>query len=160
MPPTASPISGRPDPTPRRGARDALDFSAFCLLHRARWAQYAGLRVGDRARGERAVQSAFAELATNWGDILRGPNPTARAWRILGRAVSRYHAAVPDSLHDTLPPPQADAVVLHYRLGMTLTATADLMGTDPPEVAAHLVLAERALPTDVVRALERGPDGS
>lgn len=141
-------------------SRAPLDFAAFCLLHRARWAQYAHLRVGDPVRGERAVQSAVAELATNWADILRGPNPTAGAWRILGRAVTRSPGPAPNSLHDALPWPQADAVMLHYRLGMTLTATADLMGTDPPEVAAHLVLAERSLPTDVVKALERGPDGA
>ncbi|WP_331765876.1 sigma factor-like helix-turn-helix DNA-binding protein [Embleya sp. NBC_00896] len=158
MPPPTPHGPGRPTLTTAGGVRDPLDFSAFCLLHRARWAQYARLRVGDRTRGERAVQSAFAELATHWGDILRGPNPTAGAWRILGRAVTRSHAAGPDSLHGALPPSQADAVVLHYRLGMTLTATADLMGTDPPEVAAHLVLAERSLPTHVVRTLERRPD--
>ncbi|MFF7243473.1 hypothetical protein ACFZBU_06185 [Embleya sp. NPDC008237] len=141
-------------------SRAPLDFAAFCLLHRARWAQYARLRVGDPVRGERAVQSAVAELATNWADILRGPNPTAGAWRILGRAVAGSPGPAPDSLHEALPSPQADAVMLHYRLGMTLTATADLMGTDPPEVAAQLVLAERSLPTDVVKALERGPEAA
>ncbi|MGC0419017.1 hypothetical protein [Embleya sp. AB8] len=139
-------------------ARASLDFIAFCLLHRARWAQYAGVRMGDPVRGEWAVRSAVAELATNWADILRGPNPAAGAWRILGRTVTRSRAPARDTLHDALPWPQADAVVLHYRLGMTLTATAELMGADPPEIAAHLVLAERSLPTDVVKTLGRRPD--
>ncbi|MGW1996329.1 hypothetical protein [Embleya sp. NPDC001921] len=145
-------------------SRAPLDFAAFCLLHRARWAQYARLRVGDRVRGDRAVQSAVAELAVNWADMLRGPNPTAGAWRILGRAVTRAPGPTPaparDTLHDALPWPQADAVLLHYRLGLTLTATADLMGTDPPEVAAHLVAAERTLPTAMVKTLERDPETS
>ncbi|MEU0936867.1 MULTISPECIES: hypothetical protein [unclassified Embleya] len=140
-------------------SRAPLDFAAFCLLYRPRWAQYARLRVGDPIRGERAVQSAVAELATNWPDILRGPKPTAGAWRILGRAVTGSPGPVSNPLHDALPWPQADAVLLHYRLGLTLTATADLMGAEPPEVAAHLVSAERSLPTDVVKALGRGPAG-
>ncbi|MGW9210623.1 hypothetical protein ACWGR4_27000 [Embleya sp. NPDC055664] len=145
---------------PGGSAGAPIDFAAFCLLHRARWAQYARHRVGDPVRGERAVRSAVAELAGTWADMLRGPNPTAGAWRILGRAVTASHTPARGTLYDALPWPQADAVVLHYRLGMTLTAAADLMGTDPPEVAAQLVLAERSLPTAVVRTLERRPDAA
>ncbi|MFI1583875.1 hypothetical protein [Embleya sp. NPDC020630] len=160
---SAAPESDRADGEPAGSGGSAgapIDFAAFCLLHRARWAQYARHRVGDPVRGERAVQSAVAELAGTWADMLRGPNPTAGAWRILGRAVTASHAPARGTLYDALPWPQADAVVLHYRLGMTLTAAADLMGTDPPEVAAQLVLAERSLPTAVVRTLERRPDAA
>ncbi|MFD8381745.1 hypothetical protein ACFV2X_24975 [Streptomyces sp. NPDC059679] len=49
-------------------------------------------------------------------------------------------------LYGVLPTEQADAVVLHYRLSMTLTEAADLMGIDPSVLASHLLMAERCIP--------------
>ncbi|MYW06067.1 hypothetical protein [Streptomyces sp. SID3343] len=115
------------------------------------------------------VDGVFDELAEGWAEFLRGPNPRRRAWEMLRVAVAGVAAARGgpdtresggrvDALHRVLPSAQADAVLVHYRLGLTLTSAADLMGTEPSAVALDLVLAERALSSAAIRELER-PSG-
>ncbi|WP_331773305.1 hypothetical protein OG948_58975 (plasmid) [Embleya sp. NBC_00888] len=136
-------------------------FTAFRLRHHAPYLRYAHTRVADHHRADTAVERAFAELAARWEEILRTANPNGYAWNVLTEAVDAAATRAPDTrpardlLHHALPPEQLDALVLHYRLGMTLTSTADLMGVDAPTVALHLVLAEKALPAAMIRDLER-----
>ncbi|MFE3205812.1 sigma factor-like helix-turn-helix DNA-binding protein [Embleya sp. NPDC059237] len=153
-PPTSPTVSGRP-------ATSA--FVAFRRRHHTPYHRYARTRVEDR-RADTAVDDAFAELAECWDEIMRSANPAGHAWRVLHAAVAAADTGPPqapetarDTLHRTLPPDQADAVVLHYRLGMTLTTAADLMGLEVPAVALHLIMAERALPAAAIRDLERTP---
>ncbi|MGW9211031.1 hypothetical protein ACWGR4_29105 [Embleya sp. NPDC055664] len=101
----------------------------------------------------------FAGLAGQWPQVLRGPNPAADAWHLLGLAVEAVGGVpVPGSteetLYEVLPTREADAVALHYLLGMTLTSAAELTGDEASTVAARVLAAERALPVRVVRALE------
>ncbi|GCD93226.1 sigma factor-like helix-turn-helix DNA-binding protein [Embleya hyalina] len=139
---------------PARPATSA--FAAFRRRHHDPYRRYARTRVEDR-RADTAVDDAFAELAARWDEILRSANPAGHAWCVLHAAVDAADTpdTVRDALHRALPPDQADAVVLHYRLGMTLTTTANLMGLDVSAVAMRLVMAERALPAATIRDLER-----
>ncbi|MFI1584695.1 sigma factor-like helix-turn-helix DNA-binding protein [Embleya sp. NPDC020630] len=158
---TAPPPPDNPSPHLTRPATSA--FAAFRRRHHTPYHRYARTRVEDR-RADTAVDDAFAELAACWDEIMRSANPAGHAWRVLHAAVAAADTGPPqapetarDTLHRTLPPDQADAVVLHYRLGMTLTSTADLMGLEVPAVAVYLIMAERALPAAAIRDLERTP---
>lgn len=152
----AGPHAGRAEPT-----GPGADFGAFRHLRHGAYRRYARARIGDTARADAAVHATFAVLAETWHRTLSGPNPDHDAWQLLTTAVAAWtdttdeHHPRRGVLHRTLPPSRADALVLHYRLGMTLTSAADLMGTDTSHVALELVLAERALPAAVVADLER-----
>lgn len=140
-----------------RGPRP--DLAVFCEARRARYEEYARLRTGDRALGVETVGAVFAGLAGQWPQVLRGPNPASDAWRLLGVAIQAVGGVpVPGSteetLYEVLPTREADAVALHYLLGMTLTSAAELTGDEASTVAARVLAAERALPARVVRALE------
>ncbi|WP_331733728.1 hypothetical protein OG948_60250 (plasmid) [Embleya sp. NBC_00888] len=127
-------------------------------LHREPWRRYARVRLGDEEEGTRVADDALGRLAGAWDGLMRDANPTALAWDRLCREVGAHRPTRHgDRAHRLLPAREADAVVLHYRLGLTLTAAAALMGTDVPEVAARLVLAERRLPQPTVRALTHRP---
>ncbi|GCD98509.1 hypothetical protein [Embleya hyalina] len=134
-----------------------IDLTAFRPPDRARWARSARLRVVDPVRGGPAVRSAVADLVGTRADVPRGPDPTAGARHIPGRVATALPPAR-GTPYDALPWARAGAVAPHRRLGMTATAAADLMGTDPPEPAARSVPAERGLPAAVVRTPERRPD--
>ncbi|QKV90438.1 sigma-70 region 4 domain-containing protein [Streptomyces sp. NA02950] len=103
--------------------------------------------------------AAFDSLGCRWPEALSSACPAAFSWRLLGRCVSeadRAEGAADESLgglYGVLPAEQADAVLLHYRLGMTLTAGADLMGISSSVMAAHLLMAERSLPRWLSTAL-------
>ncbi|MGK7235838.1 sigma factor-like helix-turn-helix DNA-binding protein [Streptomyces hygroscopicus] len=135
------------------GTADAVvrGYVGFRQLYRDRYLRYARLRVGDAA--EAAVSAAFGRLANQWSMVMgSGMRPTAYSWQLLGgcvAAVGTDTAGPADAmggLYGVLPLEQADAVLLHYRLGMTMTEAADLMGVDPSALAAHLLMAERRLP--------------
>ncbi|MEV5777794.1 hypothetical protein AB0L49_42440 [Streptomyces antimycoticus] len=135
------------------GTADALvqGYAGFRQLYRDRYLRYARLRVGDAAVG--AVDTAFEHLTRQWPLVLSsGTRPAAYSWWLLGRCVTAVGTDGPGSgdaiggLYGVLPAEQADAVLLHYRLGMTLTEAADCMGIDPSALAAHLLMAERCVP--------------
>ncbi|WP_421107021.1 sigma factor-like helix-turn-helix DNA-binding protein [Streptomyces sp. NEAU-S77] len=135
------------------GAADtvAQGYAGFCQLYRDRYLRYAHLRVGDAAAA--AVGAAFEYLASEWSTVLgSGTRPAAYSWELLGRCVDAVGmdglgtADATGGLYSALPTEQADAVLLHYQLGMTLTEAADLIGVDPSALAAHLLMAERRLP--------------
>ncbi len=146
------------------GTADAVvrGYAGFRQLYRDRYLRYARLRVGDAA--DAAVSAAFGHLADQWPRVMGSEiRPAAYSWRLLGgcvAAVGTDGAGTADAtggLYGVLPAEQADAVLLHYRLGMTLTEAADLMGVDPSALAAHLLMAERRLPRRLLGIL-RLPD--
>ncbi|MFD8462349.1 sigma factor-like helix-turn-helix DNA-binding protein [Streptomyces antimycoticus] len=134
------------------GTADALvqGYAGFRQLYRDRYLRYAHLRVGDAAAG--VVGTAFGHLARQWPIVLSsGTRPAAYSWWLLGRCVAANESGAGSveaigRLYGVLPTEQADAVLLHYRLGMTLTEAADCMGIDPSALAAHLLMAERRIP--------------
>ncbi len=136
----------------RGGTADALvkGYAGFRQLYRDRYLRYAHLRVGDAAAG--AVGTAFGHLARQWPVVLSsGTRPAAYSWWLLGRCVAAIESGSGSGeavgrLYGVLPAEQADAVLLHYRLGMRLTEAADCMGIDPSALAAHLLMAERRIP--------------
>ncbi|MCP9211470.1 hypothetical protein [Streptomyces cucumeris] len=140
-----------------------LGYCAFRQMHRDSYLRYARVRVGDR--GTAVVGDVFDSLGCRWPEVLRSACPAAFSWRLLSRCVSEADRATGaadeglEGLYGALPAEQADAVLLHYRLGMTLTAGADLMGIGSSVMAAHLLMAERSLPrwlSTVLRPPEAG----
>ncbi|MET8681774.1 hypothetical protein ABZW18_30380 [Streptomyces sp. NPDC004647] len=127
--------------------------------------RYAEARLGDGRAGAGAVTAAFRDLCVIWGDVLRSSCPAAVGWRVLGQAVAVgwSSAAGPageaDALHRVLPDQQADAVLLHYRLGMALEESADLMGMDVAALGVQLRVAERLLPPRLAFILGTVPPG-
>ena len=126
-------------------------YAGFHQLYRDRYLQYAHLRVGGAATA--AVEATFGQLAPQWSVVLgSGTRPAAYSWGLLGRCVAAVCTDGPGAadatggLYGVLTAEQADAVLLHYRLGMTLTEAADLMGVDPSALAALLLMAERRIP--------------
>ncbi|MYV98387.1 sigma factor-like helix-turn-helix DNA-binding protein [Streptomyces sp. SID3343] len=162
QPSTPSARAETSPPTDTSPYASSPDFAVFCQSRRARYEEYARLRTGDRVLGVETVGATFVSLARQWQHILRGSSPAADAWHMLGLAVEAVGTdpaseSTEEALYDALPTREADAVSLHYLLGMTLTSAADLMGAEASTVAAHLLTAERTLPTHLVRTLERRP---
>jgi DNA-directed RNA polymerase specialized sigma24 family protein len=124
--------------------------SAFAWSHREAYRRYAQARTGSQATADAALDRALEQLALAWPQALRGGSVSAHAWRIVRECVAsacppgqrRGHRTV----HDVLPGAMADAVVLHYELGMPLGAAAEVMGVEPSTLAVHLLMAERVLP--------------
>lgn len=138
---------------------------AFLLRHRARYRGYAVARLGRTSAAAEAVEQALESLATYWPRLVRGHNLSAGAWALVREAVSvrcrgPYGSEEADILHDCLPTATADAAVLHYRLGMRLTETAELMGIEPAAAAGLVLAAERQLPQSIARELGFGSVGA
>lgn len=142
------------------GPLSDLGYVAFVQLHQPRYLRYARARLLDRSAGRVAVDTTFGIVAGRWESLLREPRPAADAWRQLRSQVNimccgtdRRPTAI-DRLYGALPAEAADAVVLHCRLRMPMKAAADLMGVDPPVVAALLLTAMRQLPATTLEHLE------
>ncbi|MGW6916041.1 RNA polymerase sigma factor [Kitasatospora sp. NPDC054939] len=114
-----------------------LEFAAFCELHRPRYLSYARVRLPDPADAARAVQTAFAEIAVHWRDLLGSSNPTARAWRILRDTVVERAQRSLDSAR-AAHPADDDLAILHYVVGLAAPEIADVIGTDTASVAGRL----------------------
>lgn len=127
-----------------------LDYSAFCQLHQDQYRAYAHSRLGSMRLAERAVADALGDLAVNWHQALASSAPAAVAWDLLGARVraARRSPAVPshaDTLHRLLPALQADTALLKYRMMLTTSQSACLLGLDTSVVAGALAAARRAL---------------
>ncbi|MEU7040784.1 hypothetical protein [Streptomyces varsoviensis] len=134
----------------RPPSSSSLEYAAFHELHHASYLRYARLRTGDQATAARAVDAAFAHLASAWPDVLRSACPAALAWQVLGRTVvthtdCRRPSALCEIYH-RLEDRQADVVLLRRHLGLSGEAAAALMGIDPSLLYALLRVAERAAP--------------
>lgn len=143
----------------------SLGYTAFRLLYEDRYLEYAEIRLGDRQCGLSAVLAALGALSAIWGEVLRSSCPAAMAWRVLEHAVSASRAAASGPggdavvLHDVLPAEQADAVLLHHRMGMSPREAADLMGIHVSALAALLRIAERKVPPHIANVLGMSPGG-
>lgn len=119
-------------------------FAAFCLLRLETYTRYAALRVGNEQQARTLVRATLGELAMMWTEALQSPSPAALAWRLLAARTGRVAAAGRSpALYRLLPTPQADAVLLRYRLGLPEARAAEVMGRRPEDFACLLRAAVR-----------------
>ncbi|MEU5385524.1 hypothetical protein [Kitasatospora cineracea] len=135
-------------PSSRTPAAGPVGYAAFVQLHRRSYERYAHARLGDSALAIRVVAQVLRQAELGWITMLR-ENPAAFTWRVLREAVTTARAEACDSqadgLHRALPERDADAALLHERLGMETGAAASLMGLGEPEVHVQLRAARRML---------------
>ncbi|MFE2159923.1 sigma factor-like helix-turn-helix DNA-binding protein [Streptomyces lydicus] len=129
----------------------SLGYTAFRLLYEDVYLTYAERRLGDRQAASGAVLAAFGALSAVWGEVLSSSSPAAIAWQVLDHAVCAGRpecgtAQGVDALRDVLPAEQADAVLIHRCMGMSVREAAALMGIEESTLAALLRMAERNLP--------------
>ncbi|MFI8811455.1 MULTISPECIES: hypothetical protein [unclassified Streptomyces] len=147
-------LRGLPSVAPPHGAalelRMPVTFTAFCTLRLAAYVRFATACTGCPRTGRELAQDALGDLATVWERALRSASPAALSWDLISeRGSARARLRSGGSVYCVLPRLCADAVVLRYRLGIGLAATADLMGIDELEVRGMLRYATR-------KATERG----
>ncbi|MET4926119.1 hypothetical protein P3L51_27850 [Streptomyces sp. PSRA5] len=137
-----------------------LGLSAFVQLHRPDYLRYARARLADETASRAAVEATVTAVSGRWSDFLRNARPTADAWRQLraqiqaaSRPAEGQDPAV-GRLYGTLPQDLADIALLRWRLSMTPEAIADLMGIDPPAVAASVLMVRRQFSATSLRQLE------
>ncbi|TJZ57407.1 hypothetical protein FCH28_08285 [Streptomyces piniterrae] len=133
------------------------DFTAFCQLHHDVYQHYAHHLVADRDAAARAVQHALGDLAASWTQALAGHHTSAIAWTALTRRVhdaARTPSSTPaQALYDLVPAPEADAAVLHRVIGLSITSTADTLGTEATAVTWLLNTFGRRLGADAAGTL-------
>jgi hypothetical protein len=108
--------------------------------------RYAQARIGaERARP--VLAAVWDELRARWSTVLAEDNFARCAWALLTSQLDLVGA--PDDraqdLQAVVGSEAADAVLLHYDLGLTLTAAASLIGATPSQVAVRVLMAERQL---------------
>lgn len=136
---------------PRRPLRRPLfrlEFAAFCEANREAYLRYAQERIEDPAEARRCVDAVLNALETRWIAVLGSECPAAQVWRDLrtetghrtigpaGRA-GRFHAVLADD--------QADIMLLHHHLRLSVDRAARLMGLADHDARALLRGAERNL---------------
>ncbi|MFI9051543.1 hypothetical protein [Streptomyces sp. NPDC053427] len=151
----APPVSGLATPSRLAASRapDArpladmpLSYTAFCTLRRDVYIRYASARAGCRRVGQELVQAALRDLATVWLQALQSASPAAVSWGLLAhRTAAGTRDQGGGGLHRILPRRQADALVLRYRLGLSMDQAADLMGIGDREMAGVLRSAMRRM---------------
>lgn len=125
-----------------------LEYSAFRDLHLGWYLRYAYVRTGEWTRATHCVEAVFDTLSTCWAAALRSDCPSARAWQLLRDYASEQTVCTEGhswSVHCLLHHAEADTVLLHHRLGLSVAHAADLMGLPHYAVRALLRSAERAL---------------
>lgn len=136
-----------------------IGLAAFVQLNHSDYLRYARARLGDETASRAAVEETVAAVSDRWDDFLRNARPAADAWRQLR---GRVKAANPGAdgqdpavgrLYDTLSQNVADTALLRWRLSMDTDPIADLMGVDPPAVAASLLTVRRQIPAATLRRL-------
>ncbi|MEU6227493.1 hypothetical protein [Streptomyces sp. NPDC047042] len=118
-------------------------FAAFCVRHLDIYTRYAAVRMRDGGQARALAQAALGDLAMMWAEALESPSPSALAWRLLAVRTGRAAAGGGLELYRMLPVPQADAVLLRYRLGLSAAEAAEVMGWEPGEFACLLKAAVR-----------------
>ncbi|MFF4172496.1 hypothetical protein [Streptomyces sp. NPDC001744] len=137
-------------PPASRSALSALKlgFEAFREANRGAYVRYAEKWTGDPAEAERCVEAVLDALESRWVGVLGSDSPAARVWEELRAEAARRSA---DSggrtrrFHTALRDDQADVVLLHHDLGLSVEHAAHLMGLDVPDARALLRGAERDL---------------
>ncbi|MEW2219715.1 hypothetical protein AB0939_10470 [Streptomyces sp. NPDC006990] len=123
-----------------------MAFTAFCVLYRQRYLEYAHNRLADARQADAVVRLAFAELADQWDLALRSPHTNAYAWRLLSRRIRDHAHGAADEPgerpggespaghegHAFLPDHTDDTRVLLQDLGMPLLEATEMMGHTAP----------------------------
>ncbi|MFJ8676353.1 hypothetical protein [Streptomyces sp. NPDC093589] len=125
-----------------------LEYTAFRELHLDWYLRYAYVRTGEWTRATHCVEAAFDALSSGWTTVLRSECPAARAWQLLREQAGERTTCSEGhswSVHCLLRDAQADTVLLHHHLGLSIKQTAGLMGIDDHAVRALLRSAERAI---------------
>lgn len=132
------------------GTVDRRSLAGFVWSRRVLYRRYAYARIGCLTGADSALDGALADLSRTWPQLLRQESVDAQAWTVVSArvAVCASEAGGDHVLYTLLPPGQADAVLLHYGLGLRLTEAADALGVEAGDVAARLLMAERALPAE------------
>jgi hypothetical protein len=121
-----------------------LTYLAFCADKEERYVRYATARIGAE-RAQLLVQITFGDLAMSWPQVLRSVSPAAVSWGLLAARTAQMRGNIPGAPYDILSRQCADALVLRYRLGLSCTAAADLMGVAQPVLCALVQAGLRAL---------------
>ncbi|MFF2041915.1 hypothetical protein ACFVVX_15920 [Kitasatospora sp. NPDC058170] len=134
-----------------RGKTYRSGFAAFVLMQTDGYHRYAQARLFDPGLSREAVEVALRFTERQWGVVLQQRNPAAYAWRILRATVTAacFDASdqLSDHLHRALPADNADAALLDH-LGLPVEKAAALMGIEPPQARADLLMAQRLLRVD------------
>ncbi|OIJ63416.1 hypothetical protein [Streptomyces mangrovisoli] len=120
------------------------------MHYQDRYLRYTRARVADAALSRRLVEAALGSVATNWTGILASHCPVAEAWDILGSVIAqavrtRAVAGRCTNLYRSLPPLQADVVVLRHRLCLSDEQAADLLGVEESVITSQLRMAHRTI---------------
>ncbi|MFC8230640.1 sigma factor-like helix-turn-helix DNA-binding protein [Streptomyces sp. NPDC057287] len=109
---------------------------------------------------EAAVERALGDLAIAWSVALGSPHPAAFGWESLSSRVTAALLAHPpraartrDGLHRLLLADQADAVICHRLMELTIEETASLQGVPVSTVNQRLVGAADSLGTELAPLL-------
>ncbi|MGI5484926.1 hypothetical protein [Streptomyces lavendofoliae] len=123
---------------------ERTSYEAFCSRQQAVYLRYAAVRLGDPAEAQEVVEAVLHGLAAAWPLALRDPSPAATAWDRFTRVVS-VRVGGCQSLHGALPPAQADALMLRYRVGLSPGRAAEVTGRLEEEFTALLHSALRQI---------------
>lgn len=136
---------------PRRPLRRPLfrlEFTAFCEANREAYLRYARERIDDPAEARRCVDTVLNTLEARWIAVLGSECPAAQVWRDL-RAETGHRTIGPAGramkFHAVLADDQADIMLLHHHLRLSVDRAARLMGLADHDARALLRGAERNL---------------
>lgn len=138
-----------------------LGLAAFVQLHRPDYLRYARARLVDESASRAAVEATLTAVGGRWSDFLLNARPAADAWRQLRARIQTASRHVDGQdpavgwLYGALPQDAADIALLRWRLSMTIEAVADLMGIEPPAVAASLLTVQRQCSATTLQQLEQ-----
>jgi hypothetical protein len=125
-----------------------LEFAAFCEANQNVYLRYAQERIEDQAQARHCVDTMLDALETRWITVLGSECPAAQVWRDL-RAETGHHtigaAGRAGKFHAVLRDDQADIMLLHHHLRLSVDRAARLMGLADHDARALLRGAERNL---------------
>nr|WP_145491990.1 MULTISPECIES: hypothetical protein [Streptomyces] len=113
------------------GLGAAAAYTAFCHDHRPVYEQYAGAVTGSTPCGLILAHEALRELAAQWPAAQRGAGPCVLGWSLLRATTAPSRTSTVRTLQRNLSAREADALVLHYRLGLTAQRGGCAMGVSP-----------------------------
>lgn len=108
-------------------------YAAFCRDYGQVYRHYASVVIGDAVIGRGIADAALQELGAQWPSALRSADPCSLGWVLLRAATAFRRTSTVRALQQALPPQEADALVLHYRLGLSAKRAGRVMG-----VSAHV----------------------
>ncbi|MGI5397148.1 hypothetical protein [Streptomyces sp. CA-251251] len=103
-------------------------YAAFCRAYGPIYRRYAGAVIGDVDVGRTLADAALQELGAQWPFALRSADPCALGWVLLRAATAFRRTPTVRALHCALRPQEVDALVLHYRLGLSASRAGGAMG--------------------------------